>query len=554
MANVLVATLGDYPIVVTAMFNLLQQEAEQGKIEKIDEVFVLHTEGDTRVYGHLIIDEFLRSQGKKVEEKDLPFEDVHNEREAFIFLNELLGVLYNYQIRGYNVYLSLAGGRKNLSAMMALVAPFRPCVKKLYHLLDSEEENNAITADMLWNLSEKKRASLLTPSSMSLIDIPFEDGLKISAIELEKILKPGSEELQKLWLENPDKAEGIQLMHSMINAPALLDVRVTQAVKDYYLEKIRFDDKRVKELEKDFKRLHSLEEVLPGLHSTITRKIDGKDITFHFFKQGQGDVRERIFFHTEPNDISNNSKSKVDTLIISGLAYKDDGYSQTDDELADLAVSSWLKPTYPIQDLFIESGDSILVVPLGIRPMIATQLYTLLTNQGRKIHDIILVYPGQAEEVLNGVRLLEASFKHENKEREKRKKAGIDYHLEPIADLEDIENEGDCRVYRTKLQEIIQGLQRKHTTWKIDLALTGGRKSMAALAVFAAQSTGLPYVYYTLIDNEALDQEVQDETDIDSLERLSDADKCQRLFLRTYKKNIEHFKVFKLPVRPILEK
>ena len=53
----------------------------------------------------------------------------------------LYRLLANAQKADDSVYLSLAGGRKNMSALMAILVPLFPCVKKLYHLIDRDENS-----------------------------------------------------------------------------------------------------------------------------------------------------------------------------------------------------------------------------------------------------------------------------------------------------------------------------------------------------------------------------------------------------------------------------
>src|SRR2546421_8093695 len=117
MKHILIATLGDSPVVVTTMFNLLTKQKQL----TIDDVIVLHSSGEKRMGGYTMIDDVLKGHCT-VDSQELPFEDAYTEENCFAFLQELFVLLKKHQGLGDSVYLSLAGGRKNMSALMALVA------------------------------------------------------------------------------------------------------------------------------------------------------------------------------------------------------------------------------------------------------------------------------------------------------------------------------------------------------------------------------------------------------------------------------------------------
>src|SRR5258708_33918587 len=111
MSQALVATLGDSPIVVTSMFYLL---TEQERLA-VDRVILLHPEGENRSYGYILIDEMLKGLCV-VESCELPFEGTYTEHSCFVFLPKIFSILHKCQKQGTTLYLSLAGGRKNMSA------------------------------------------------------------------------------------------------------------------------------------------------------------------------------------------------------------------------------------------------------------------------------------------------------------------------------------------------------------------------------------------------------------------------------------------------------
>jgi len=533
MANVLIATLGDWPIVVTAMFRLLHKKEDIGAIEK---VVVLHPKEGLREKGYWMIEAALEGECE-VESHELPFEDVYSEHDSYIFLHELFQRLYTHQQSADTVYLSLSGGRKNMSALMALAAPFYPCVKQLYHMLDSEEygtRKNFSSVEELWMRGEANWKSALKPhmESLNLVEIPFDAGLRVSSIYLEKLLQRTPEELQKLWEQNPSEADREQFFI------ILLKPRMTDTILDMFLTTDALDDyKKIRkpDLTRDFRECFRYMRFATNLenphrrHGTVSGTFHGKSYPFHYYKRHH--TIERPFFHTEPGDIANypNTKTKVDKVIISGLAIHDrpgPNYTPPSSTLLERTADD-PRQWHSIQEILAEEDvkDSILVVQLGISPMVATQIYTLLTKQKRTIHKVVLVYPGQANQVLEGLEFLENAFNYE----------GIDYLPVPVPSLEDIASADDCKTYQAKLEDTISEMQTNYSNWEINLALSGGRKGMAALAIFAAQRTGLPYVYHSLITNKETDQLVESQTTLEALGRLTGTEYCDLFFLRAYK-------------------
>jgi CRISPR-associated Csx14 family protein len=138
MATVLMASLGDSPVVVTAMFDLVK---EKTKIDRL-EVFYPGESLALLGYEELIrkaLQQKYKQQDFSVEGIPLDYEDVSGEDAVYDFLRKLYTQLAMHQKSGDVVYLSLAGGRKSMAALMALLAPLFPCVRELYHILDKDE-------------------------------------------------------------------------------------------------------------------------------------------------------------------------------------------------------------------------------------------------------------------------------------------------------------------------------------------------------------------------------------------------------------------------------
>ena len=188
---------------------------------------------------------------------------------------------------------------------------------------------------------------------------------------------------------------------------------------------------------------------------------------------------------------------------------------------------------------------SILIVPMGTVPMVATQLYTLLSKrEKRDIREVILLYPGGAESVRNAAQIVKDAFECEGIEN-------FTCIKKSIAGLSDIASTEDCEKYQDELEKTILQARRQHPEWHIDLALSGGRKGMAAMALFAAQRTQLREVYHTLITDPNLDRTIMFATEGDRFQRLKQQDKNNLLFLHAYEGQIEDFRLFKVPMGPL---
>jgi CRISPR-associated Csx14 family protein len=207
MANVIIATLGESPIVITGMFLKVKEQ-----IGTVDKMVVLHPEGDWIPKGYRMIEEVLKDECN-VEPWMLPFEDADTEEETYTFLRELFELLSLFQSSEDQVYLSLAGGRKNMSALMALAVPFFPRIWKLYHLLDRHEHTsryNFKSIQTLLNIRNPwglQRTMLPSPKDLILVDIPFGPQEQIREEFIENLQHFTGQDLERMWETEPRKAE-----------------------------------------------------------------------------------------------------------------------------------------------------------------------------------------------------------------------------------------------------------------------------------------------------------------------------------------------------------
>lgn len=553
VSNILIASLGESPIVVTGTYLKVKEQ-----IDFIDKVVVLHPEGFWIPKGYKMIEEVLKEECP-VEAWMLPFEDADTEEETFTFLRELFELLSLFQSPMDHVYLSLAGGRKNMSALMALAVPFFPRIQKLYHLLDRHEHTSRYNFKSIQALSNIKnpnglRRAMFPPSQdLILVDIPFGPQEQVSDEFIEKLPHFTGQELERMWETEPRKAEIAEFYGWFYqpNTPKhIIPVFVTEDVKNEY-ERMKIHDTHLAKIfAMCFEYMRFAMLLKRAFHDTQKGAVSGRDLYFHFHKR-EGNTTERVFYHTEPGDIRSypDSKIPVERVIISGLAKHRTNtvYDPTREELlkkslaAQKEIDAGKQELYEVETLFPK--DSILLVPLGASPMVATQLYILLKRRlGRIIHEVIVFYPEQHEKLLTSAKLVEEAFEG---------KPVVVCTKVPMKGLRDIDTTFACETYQKVLEEKIREVRNKHPYWSVDLALSGGRKGMTALTMFAAQKAGLPYLYHTMIGDKGLDQKVQSETDLQILDKsVSKKERQRLLFLDAYKNDLDKFLLFKVPVVP----
>jgi CRISPR-associated Csx14 family protein len=541
MANVLIASLGESPVVVTAMYDLLTTEEKQLELGHIDQVVVLHPQKGSIPLGYTLIEDALAGRCD-VQPCGLAFDDPNNIDESITFLRTLVQLVFSHQKAGDTVYLSLAGGRKNMSALMALIVPLFSCVKKLYHVLDTNEKkriHNFKSINDIIEFSENVRQIAMHPNLMQLklIDIPMEEDKHVSDEFLYIMLDLTLDKIDALWNNDSIGADALEFYHVISNtnlAGKLLQVFVTEHIRDDYLRMEKSDAFRARRFRECFLQMRYADRLAD--ESFRHGIIKGHSRIFHYYKRS--DTAERPFYHTEPEGIHRYPHADVRKVIISGLARERDGskYEPSEHQLLSLP----LKPIYPAESLFPQ--ESILVVPLGEKPMVATQLYRLLSRENRTIHEVILIYPELSRVVATGVNLVKEAFASER----------ILCQDVPLIDVEDIDSPDTCTRYQELLEKTITKTRKQYPHCQIDLSLSGGRKGMAALAVFAAMRQGIHYLYHTLITNDLLRDEIEEQTTIEALNEINRNLRYDRLFLRAYAKNDEefarNFTLFKIPV------
>lgn len=534
--NILIASLGDSPAIITAMYDLLIQREHLS----LDLVRVLCPGGDDVQIAYEQVKEYFPDK-QKLRYESLPFLDADSWRHACMFLQKLCNMLEQYQERGDAVYLSLAGGRKSMAALMAWVAPFFSCIKGLYHVVSPEKVYFPSVYEIK-RMPEVKRSQEMRPrlDHLALVHIPFKKEELISKEVLEKLLSSSPKDYEQV--------EALITGQAIFQKGAILPVSVSQRVIDQFSKLLKKDPEGA---------LIVRNSLLEMSQIALLRKYAGSDSNpCKVSHVGRVTLRSytgltipiRPVFYTTPSDIHDEIDEPVAQVVICALQTPDEHGFRTLKEEAP-AFTSNMKKTFSVDELppVPFPGESTLIVPLGESPMVATQLYTLLTKQQRRtIREVVLIYPQRSAAIINGAKIIRDALRDEN---------DVDCRLVGIPGLEDITTTEHCEAYQEYLVQEIKRVQKKTEDGKIDLALSGGRKGMTAMTIFAAQKCGISYVYHTLITNEATSDKIDEETTIDALNEtsLSQEEERERLFLRAYEVKegpdlYANFVLFRVPV------
>ena len=535
--GILIASLGESPVVVSSMYDLLR---EREKLT-IDRITVLAPKGEEVQNAYdLVKDTLIAVEGLEVHYEPLDFEDADSWTNACIFLQKLYHLLDHYQKQGDSVYLSLAGGRKSMAALIAWVVPFFPCVKKLYHVIDKEDENFRSANEIKGKSSTIQRQKMHPDlDQLTLIEIPFGKEEQISAQLRSHFLASSPRDYEK--------AEALITGQTIFQQGDISHLSLTDLARAQFLKLCKENKEQAQRVHNGLLKMHQTEtfhDNKAGVDAYPYKAAKTRRVSLHYFTGLQEPIRP--VFYTLPTDIYTNPASQIKQVVICSLeSANSNGKYRTLEEItatSDFSIlASNALPPVP------SSVDSILIVPLGTSPMVATQLYTLLTEQEQHtIHEVILIYPERAVEVDNGAELVKKALYEEYR---------VLCTPIPIPDLDDIASEDDCRKYQAHLESAIDRIRQKYPeNYKIDLALSGGRKGMTAMTIFAAQKHHIPYVYHTLITDRDISDRIDEETSFAALHdtELSQEEQHNRLFLREYESQelnpYANFTLFRVPV------
>ncbi len=533
MAAVLVATLGESPVVVTAMYEALQKHPSGPRL-KPEKVYLLYPGEETGRFigiGAELIQEQLKNQCDVIP-CPLPFEDARSYEDSILFLRTLHHVLE--ECRHEEVYVSLAGGRKSMSALAGIIAQFHRCIRGVYHLLDKYEDDpvrhSFYTIEELDSLpaSERKKKMFPPVENLNIITIPFQylanssqlieyfQGFKCG--EIAGITTDGSADAFFPAIFGPKRETG--QLECWISEEAkkefeALDASVQQQFFSYIqtLSRLEFIARYRREAYQGFKTDC---ECYPEQRAHSNLRL--------FYSWEKKGARLNIHRVLHPHD-------RYERLLKRGRLWKAD-----------------YPPKVQIQNLKAKAGT--LVITLGRSPMIVTQTYVLLKSQVQ-IERVAVVYPEKNGQIQNGVRLLKDMFT--NRRLFDLRGGEIDFQEYPLS-ISDVDSEETCRVFAVGLEEAIYSERNSFPHFPLYLSLSGGRKGMAVLVYLAAQRAGLREVYHTVITDPELEKKIEKETGLKEMNRpgLTLNQKAEYMFLHNYQKNIGSVKLFSIPVLPII--
>ena len=538
MANVLIAPVGESPAVITSMYEALHKHPD-GPHVKIDEVVLLYPHDDS---GRLIdlgieyIVDYL--QGKcHVQCIGLPFEDVNNKENSIEYLRIVNQKLLEKQNKNNHIYVSIAGGRKNMAALTTVVTQFYPCIRGIYHVVDKHENKPTsrrfLTIEELLYKTDEERREYMKPvlEDIALIKIPCA-----TLADLEKWMEylGGIEKENQADIPTEDEA-AVFFSDVFGSASSLetLDVQLSsKAVKDFgelgpdnqnkflshmsTLSRVdyvsRYGRQAYDEFETDC-------IVFPG-----EKTRDNLRIFFTWDKTLKNIAVRRIFLH-----------NGYDKKIKTGSVMKDN-----------------YPPEVPISKLMVKEGT--LMVTVGLSPMVVTQLFVLLRKERVNINRIVVIYPEENGDICNGVRLLRNIFQNKRITREvigEEKKVVFEEYKVPI---EDLDSQDACKSFADALRCAINNEKNARPHTPIYLSISGGRKGMAAYAYYAAQYNGLTEVYHTVISNPELEEKIERETSIENMEKKGWdlRTKAEHLFLKRYSDYQDAFQLIWIPVIPVV--
>lgn len=529
MSVVLIAPIGEHPAIITATVDVLETQGI-----KIEVVHILCP-------NERLINEGAEWAELELEENDkvqaevhgLPFSDSNSEFTAKQYFQAMASVLDPCRIANDEVHVLLAGGRKNISALTGVIAQFFPCVKKMYHILDIYEgdplRRNLFSVEELADMSDSERKRKMHPplDTVNLFEVPFPHFNKASEI-LQYLYNPLGQEVPQLNLS--DEAEDFYKGIFQRKVEPNFDVWLSNIAFKQFEDLWANNRNRAEEFRKCFNQMKQPGRLKSqnGMHGTF-----GSDkATFHFYKRRM--TPERPFYYTKPNPIHLYPQKQVNQVIVSGLTVEiNNTYNVTgEDWLNKINDPEFYNPKHHLSDL--PENPILLLATLGETKMVISQAYTLLQKRAKDIM-VLIVYPGKHERISELAKELKEDFEKE--------KASCE--LKSIDDLVDVNSTDTCTFYLDAMAKIINECQMNFSDREIHLLLSGGRKSMAALNLFAAQRVGLSTVWHTLVKEQQIENRIERE-----LEQAS-SPKVRRdiLFLRKYP--LDNFELFAVPVIPI---
>lgn len=180
MSNILVATLGTSPGVITEAMDLLIEEGCRP-----NGIILLKTQNDLVNQSYDLLSEHIPSYYEMdwIEAMDIENYgvDIDSAEAAKEFMLKACMILKNYRKKGNNCYVSIAGGRKTMSALLAQAVQFYGA-DRLFHIwapkgIEDKGEIQRIRRPLdeegIRNLHPNKNESIEIEYRPKIVDLPF---------------------------------------------------------------------------------------------------------------------------------------------------------------------------------------------------------------------------------------------------------------------------------------------------------------------------------------------------------------------------------------------
>ncbi len=510
MANILMATLGESPVVVSAMVSMLENQ-HNIKLDAIQIIYPNEPNERWIEIGFEMLKEHLENRQYDVIGIPLDFDDARTEAHCLEFLREVDGRLEVHDRMNNDVYLSMAGGRKHTSALLALMPQFHTCIKGLYHLHDISAQNPDITIETLERAPSEFRQAYFQPQSpdqkFRLIKLPSEHLAEFKRLR-QWLRQAEQTEGQPRVLDVSPPAESFwsRLFHDSESPTGAIKVLLSQTAFDQYCAaKQRKNSLDIETLDVYLKDMNRLDwYVGPRLHH-VEHDPEGR---YHYTLK-KVHTSDRVFCYFLPKG-SSPSKRNIQEVVVTAFTRHINSKSY------EISPQEWVKQadTVPVKSLSdLPERETILVAILGETPMVVTQAYALMTHchvPPLKVTEIRLVYPEGHAPARKGAGLLEQACS--------RHRVALKRHGLPIKDLD---SDRTITCFTQGLRQTIKRAHTEHPNANVALLLSGGRKGMSALGFHVAQTHRNPriqQVYFTTVLDPQKEQTIETSTkNLDSM-------------------------------------
>lgn len=198
MKNVLISSLGESPAVVTETVDALKREEN---IEIHCVITVSTNEWTVQLSQDVLMEEFNRL-GIRYYPYQMDSKELLTEEEHLAYLHQVATLLYQNQKN--DVYLSLAGGRKTMSALLTIAAQIYGA-KMLCHIVPLDEE--------LERDGEIRRWSILPREEQQRVLHPPSDKVRLVRLPLVSLF-PLLDEFLSILRGDLGEAHALQLLES----------------------------------------------------------------------------------------------------------------------------------------------------------------------------------------------------------------------------------------------------------------------------------------------------------------------------------------------------